>query len=523
MQHYIDGKSKIFILLLCGLFLSCQSFAAAKTLLYVPLDNRPVCLKYSVDAIESSGYKTITPPLSLISSRYQSGDPELLWQWLLKNAKSADAAVIAVDSLVYGGLVPSRTHHLPSETIAARINRLKELKTSYPQLKLYCFSTLLRTPIESAGGVEPPYYEEYGANLFRIGELMDKMEIYGYNYLDQTEVNNLTELTPPEYYKDWLERRQKNLTGHFQLAGLSRERYFHYYAIGKDDNAPLSQTHRETRVLLAKTADISSARLQIVPGVDQLGLLLLVRAINESNWRQPYIYPIYATGTGAHTIPLYSDQTVGESVNTQILAANGLPSSNIDKAELFLFVNTPPNGVTKEAIHPENLYFASKENKLMALELKNILTLGRPVALADVSYANGADNGFMHELYQNGLIPRLSAYAGWNTADNSIGYAIATGLLSPRLTPEKRRQALNTRLVDDWYYQANVRSILKNNFGKINQYDLGKQKTATVKALYKELQLLGAKYPKLGVTVTAADFPWNRLFEVYVETKAVGK
>ena len=56
---------------------------------------------------------------------------------------------------------------------------------------------------------------------------------------------------------------------------------FHFLAIGKDDDAPLSQTHMEARILENLGNGMNKKQFQIVPGVDQLGLTLVTRAINE--------------------------------------------------------------------------------------------------------------------------------------------------------------------------------------------------------------------------------------------------
>ena len=66
---------------------------------------------------------------------------------------------------------------------------------------------------------------------------------------------------------------------------------------------------------LAKSAaanKLSSKKFQIVPGVDQLGMLLVTRAINELKGSTPKIYVEYAPGKGGSTIPLYSDESVHE-------------------------------------------------------------------------------------------------------------------------------------------------------------------------------------------------------------------
>lgn len=104
---------------------------------------------------------------------------------------------------------------------------------------------------------------------------------------------------------------------------MTRSNRFHFLAIGKDDNAPLSHTHMEARKLTQETYDLTQRTFQIIPGVDQLGLLLLTRAGNELKRYQPRVYAYYADGWGPRTLPQYSDMTLGQSVPQQILAVDG--------------------------------------------------------------------------------------------------------------------------------------------------------------------------------------------------------
>ena len=63
-------RNLIFLLLL----LMCQSAWAAKgTLLFVPLDNRPVCLDYTVQSIEAAGWEVRTPPRAYIANEKSMG------------------------------------------------------------------------------------------------------------------------------------------------------------------------------------------------------------------------------------------------------------------------------------------------------------------------------------------------------------------------------------------------------------------------------------------------------------------
>ncbi|MGM9583049.1 MAG: DUF4127 family protein, partial [Phascolarctobacterium sp.] len=105
-------------LLLLVLLLVCQSAWAAKgTLLFVPLDNRPVCLDYTVQTMEAAGWEVKTPPREYIANEKSMGEPELMLTWLEQNAPEAAAIVASSDALIYGGLVASRTHELPLKVL----------------------------------------------------------------------------------------------------------------------------------------------------------------------------------------------------------------------------------------------------------------------------------------------------------------------------------------------------------------------------------------------------------------------
>jgi hypothetical protein len=80
-----------------------------------------------------------------------------------------------------------------------------------------------------------------------------------------------------------------------------------------------------------------------------------------------------------------------------------------------------------------------------------MLERGVNVSLADVAFSNGGDNGFMNEMSLRGFTDKLSAYNGWNTADNTIGFAIAQGMLAPQIDKDKQLMLMRERILDDWY------------------------------------------------------------------------
>ena len=441
-------------------------------LLFIPLDNRPVCFSYPVKVMEAAGYKIYTPPEKLLATRTAPADTEKLWKWLESRAEKVDAAVISTDALIYGGLVASRTHSMSMPELEAKVRRLQNLRMD-KDTRLYGFSTLMRTPRESYGNVEPAYYSNVGPAIFRYSQLSDKSDLHAETLLEDFEVGAFERNLAKAHLKDWLDRRNKNMEINHQLAMLTRVGRFEYFAIGKDDNAPLS----------------SDESFQILPGVDQLGLLLLTRAANALSRKSPTVYPMYVEGVGPKTIPQYSDLPLGKSVPEQVIAAGGKIVYSPDAADVVLAINTPADGTMYDSTNLSNSYYASPANKRYIVNLGKMLERGVNISLADVAFSNGGDNGFMNEMSLRGFTEKLSAYNGWNTADNTVGFAIAQGMLAPQIAKDKQLMLMRERALNEM-----MPKIKKQAMDIISRLAVNYDITA------------GTKFDVV--------FPWNRLFEV---------
>lgn len=511
-----------FFTLLLFFFYGNETASAGAKIIYIPLDSRPVCLSYVKQSVAAAGYELLTPPEKMLATNKHLGKPDSLWNWFKEAASEADAAVIATDSLLYGGLVSSRVHNDTQEKLFSRVNKFVQLKEEYPGLKIYAFSTIMRTPRQSHGNVEPAYYSVFGPDIFALSQLYDKEEGQGLTEQEKTLKSQLLTRLPPKYLDDWFTRRQKNYQVNELLADFARNKTFHYLSLGKDDNAPLSQTHLESRHLTEATLDLSDSRFKILPGVDQLGLLLLTRTINELNHEKPVVHVIYSEGEGKNTLPLYSDQRLSSSVPDQVLALGGALTENLYNADLILAVNTPFDGITKDSTADDNLFFSSIHNKRFVKQINNFVEGGRNLAIADVSYANGSDNGFMKELSKHVLLNQLAAYSGWNTADNTIGYALAQGVLSSKMAQADKDKLLQVRYLDDWLYQSNIRPVLVRLMKKYDYnliYDFGPEKEDILVSTYNFYDYYLEKDPFLRLADFKLSFPWNRLFEINITFK----
>lgn len=96
-------RKKMLVLFLFCLLLPLVASAKEK-ILFIPIDNRPVCLGYTVETLKAAGWDIQTPPEEYIAGRNRMGNPDKLFKWLEDNALLATDAVVSSDSLIYGGV-----------------------------------------------------------------------------------------------------------------------------------------------------------------------------------------------------------------------------------------------------------------------------------------------------------------------------------------------------------------------------------------------------------------------------------
>jgi hypothetical protein len=185
----------------------------------------------------------------------------------------------------------------------------------------------------------------------------------------------------------------------------------------------------------------------------------------------------------------------------------------------------------------------SVEEFVRALQVT--LDSGLPVALADVAFVNGADLLLGQRLMQTALpapvpqaqvAPRLLAYAGWNTAGNTLGTVLAQAvlrLLMLQHDPAPTQTAAQTaflfrRYLDDYYYQAVERTQLMYEdlpaLGLAPSMErLPADKLEAVEARLRTRLTAAAGelrdcFVKAGlvrdISISNIHLPWQRLFEI---------
>mgnify|MGYP001160550646 FL=1 len=516
------GK-KLAGLVLAGSVLLGSVAAAAPviprgTMIFVPLDTRPVSSAYTVETMRAAGWDILLPPEELLSSNNRNGKADALLEWLEEKAPESVAVVASGDALLYGGLVDSRTHHFDKSVLSSRAERILSLKNKSGNPDVYVFVTIMRSPRASSAPVEPVYYAQWGPKLFRQGALRDKQDLGKLSAKERKELQMLNREIPADIEQDFYRRRKMNIKATELLLHGVESNNFDYLLIGRDDTAPLSQAHKEARHMATLVSELPKEKIRFFSGADQLGLLLLTRAANKLMYVTPFVHTSYAPGKGGETVPTYEDDPVAVSAREHIFAAGCYPVPEADRADFQLKVNTPYNGVTLEAGNAANNGVLTENDRVFLDGVMKDLDRGRKVIVADIKYGNGADNALVKGLFRDGIAWDLAAYGGWNTAGNALGFALGQGVLSPYMTEEAKDRLLTVRYLDDWAYQANARGEVYQTYiwpnylpnSGFDRKQLPGVEERITQAMYKVAEpVMGPVVDQYGFTL-----PWHRMFEV---------
>ncbi|ANE48930.1 hypothetical protein SY83_14290 [Paenibacillus swuensis] len=494
-------------------------------IVYLPLDERP-CNVDVVEAIaRSSGeVELILPDRHLLGYKKRPADTERLWLWLLDSLPGADAMILSADMLIYGGLLPSRVHVLQPSVPALWEERLRALRSSYPQLPIYAFNLIMRTPRYSSSDEEPDYYEDWGRELFTRAYLHDKGERESLSETETEELNVLHSRLPAEHIQDYERRRAFNVDINLMMLELVKEGVITFLAIPQDDSAEFGYTARDQQqVVKLREALRLQRRVHMYPGADEAGATLLARAYNAVKGQKPRIYTFWSGTLGPQLIPLYEDRPFAESLKAHALAAGCQLTDRAEEADLVLAYNVPGR-IMQESWEQDrkDLTYASFRHMLSFVErIRDFMEADKPVVIADSAFANGGDRELIQCLDEERMLDRLLSYKGWNTNCNTLGTTLSQGVLGLKGETAVIQENLIYHLLDDYIYQAEVRSAIVSTFlpaHELTYFDLkdcaeavNEERDRLIRERYDALILHSFKH--LSLTAVGSFAPWNRMFE----------
>jgi hypothetical protein len=483
----------------------------------VPLDERPVNTSMVADIAAIAGAAVLVPPTGILPAFREPGDCDAIAEWLRQTSATADAAVVSLDMLGYGGLISSRTTHDPARTILDRIAVLEQIHAERPSLPIGALNVFLRASNADNATEEPQYWSEYGRLLHRLGGSVHESWLEA-SSRSSTPAVVAEPAVPDAVRHDFARRRLRNHIVNLAGLDLAHAGTVNTLLLTADDTAPRSAGSAEQQLVDYWTTLLGPRdNVLIYPGADEVAAAMTARLLAHRHQISPSFAVTCVEEGGLDRVAPYENTPLATGVGRQVLAAGGrLERSG---ADVRLVVHAPsPTGGDFYGTSPERTDAA-----LLALTVDKIATAldaGERVALADCRYPNGSDPALVEALRDAGLLLRLDAYGGWNTAGNTLGSTVAAaavatiGRRTGTLDPAARERFLVHRLVEDYGYQSTVRNALLSELGEQGFRPPDADDTAKLARRRLDGLLRELTGPAGGWRVGAATFPWDRAFEV---------
>ncbi len=460
-----------------------------KTVLLLPCDTRPPTLEHVVQLARVCGVRVLTPPPGLLNRLNLPGDSAALGSWLLEHAAQADAAVVSLETLCLGGMIPARRSSVPLAEAAGHLEVLRELKRRRPDLHLLASGVVVRVAHGNDPHEEKLYFGQYGDALRAVSERLDLIDL-GHSPPDWEAVRNQM---PADILQDWLDTRGRNHALHMQAIDLLQVGVLDHLALTLDDTTPVGLAARDRRALEARLDALGLwQKADLYCGADEVAATLLSRLVAGWAGRAPLVYVRYPGVGCAWASLLYEDGPLAELVRAHLRAAGCVAASSPESADFVLAVNAPATAQAHEQPDRRTVDTPARNLPEFLDTLGRDLKAGRRVVVADVAYPNGAERRFGDLLRQRGWLHKLSGYSAWNTAGNTLGTAISAGVCAWQSCDTLARvEALFSRLIDDDLYQSRVRpqvqKLLSGPDGSgPDPYDLGEELPRAV-ALLQDL------------------------------------
>lgn len=507
-------------------------------LILIPLDTRPPCQKMVIDAGKMAGVQIITPPSEMMDYYTRQGDTKEIQRWLMDNIDKSDGVIVSIDQLLHGGLLASRESGTKQDESQTLLKFMRDLKIKAKDKPIYAFNVLPRiTP--------PPTLESDSKKMIKISRLIDEISIFA-NEDDVKLLADLKEDIKQEDLDIYLDLFRRNTALNKELINLAKEGIITKLVIGQDDGEDFGIPNMEKKSLVnyVHSLGISDEVVMITKGADEVALSLLANFVQTKTNYQPKVYVEYNDEKAMRTVMPFMAGSVGSTVEEKLVMANAKKVNSPQEAGLILYVFIGDD---------ENI----STQRQSALKIKKYLEQGKKVALVDLSkHFSASEVLFPMLLKENVPINELTSYAGWNTASNSIGTALANAIIYKAIRPtfnttndmlavEYNRLNINyERFMEDYYYLKEVIDVINitlrnHGYENVNDLDMEHNYIWMNDLLQLDMQrranqLNYSKVFKMPFKVQTPEgiydltirnlqvdvfYPWPRTFEVYLDVR----
>lgn len=492
-------------------------------ILMLPLDERP-CNYFYPQIMPRAGYELLLPPKEIMGDKKRAGDAAKIAEWLLDSVSCADACILSLDTLVYGGIVPSRLHALPPEELFRRADLIKTLREKNPRMQFYVFGLIMRCPDYSLSDEEPEYYDLCGREIHLFGRYTHLQKLGKLTEEDKEDFERVKQKTAP-YIGDYLARRDKNLSVLEHCLGFVKDGTVDYFVVPQDDAAVYGFTSMDQMRIRSFLKENSlHLRTAMYPSADDTGLILLGRAVARLSGVSPKIFVHYASAKAEAVVPWFEDRALGETVKYHILAVGGRQVYSLPEADVVLCVNMGSGMYREDDPAYVQAYDVERNLGEFVNFLGYALESGKVVAVGDVAACNGSDGELLRLLGKEDLLLKIHSYAGWNTSSNTLGTAVCAAVLYLLGRDDAGRISfLLHRYYEDMAYMGFVRQDVTAHFLPPRGLDYfhadgeeGEVARAVKEGIVRYMQ---ENFPSLAALVKDVHIrmPWRRMFETEVK------
>lgn len=489
----------------------------------LPLDDRPCNRLFPVQLARIAGQTLLTPPRELLGRFNTPGQPAALQAWL-EDLPAVERLIVSIDMLAYGGLVASRKTHTALETALERLELLRDWKNSRPETPISAFNVLMRLAITMDSDEAVPHYY----NVMRYARLCDEARRFP-TPANQSELEEVKRALPAAILAEYHAARARNHAVNLAMLDWLGDDAFDFLLITQEDCTRFG-LHRQEQEALAERVQTRhvSDKFALHPGADEAALTLLARS-----WNTRISFELrWSDEAAKRAIAVFEDVPYEDALHSHVAAMGGrIVNTNGD---VVLFINAPVGGSQKDQSAAERESRQPQIERFVA-EIAQVQTTGRPCALCDVAFPNGADNLLMETALRAQVLGRLSAFGGWNTAGNTTGTVLAQCAAleqgrrvlqgaAARESEHLNRTFTFERLLDDWIYQSNVRSDIESIAREQGLSPLNMDKGATPIEDHSRTQLTHqarelAQRIGFELQEIEACLPWGRTFEAEIAAR----
>lgn len=429
-------------------FALLASWAQASRIILVPLDNRPAAGQFAQMIGDIDGAQVQMPPYQLLGRFTSPGNPDAILAWLnSQDMSDVSCLIVSADMICYGGLIASRAPDVPEALALSRLQQFQKIAQRVrPGVKVYVFSSVMRLAPTATLATQP--WRAHLASFVAARQQAGNPAKLSWG------LKRMQALVPAGQLARYDAARKRDHDIQLALLQMTMQS-FDYLVIGQDD-AQLHGPHvPETKELIADSQKLGiDGKVYFCEGVDQNSNILVSRALLKTAGWTPRIRVVYSDPYGRSKVSAFESKDVQDTVHDQVYASGAKVVGLNDPYDYTLYVNTPDR---------RELFFQDFMD-----DLRNEMDQNLPVCLADINLAQDGtcDPELFQDLKSENRLMKLIAFAGWNTAGNTLGTAIPTAnvtLLAQRMSydPLKlevaQKKFLLHRIVDDVMYHRFTR------------------------------------------------------------------